>query len=182
MPTIKYKNWSLDNFDEGFIKNRIGRFFVKVPGHHRANKTGYVLRSVVAFEEYWKPLKVMPGMVIHHVDGNILNDDKLNLQLMEHGHHSRFHKLGKKRPEVGKKLKRGKYLICRVCGEEFYRKRAELTKEHFCSRKCLGISQRVDKTKKCPYCGKIFNREGHAEQVCCSNSCAQLLRRRGINV
>jgi hypothetical protein len=89
--------FSLDNFSDGFI-GQDGRFRVYFSGHPRAHK-GYIKRSIAAYELYHN-IEVPRDKVIHHVDGNRLNDSKENLQLLKMSEHSRLeNEKKKKRPE-----------------------------------------------------------------------------------
>ena len=36
--------------------------------------------------------RLHPGECVHHIDGNRLNNDLANLQLMDHGEHSSLHR------------------------------------------------------------------------------------------
>jgi hypothetical protein len=103
------KQWSLDNFDDGYIDNR-GRFRVYFPNHPRAYEEGYILRSIVAYEAY-HGVSVTKEYAIHHKNGNRLDDSKENLEQLLFGAHSRKHNECKKN---------GKNMICATCGKTFY--------------------------------------------------------------
>lgn len=90
--TRKYEQWSLDNFDNGYIYG--DRYFVYYPDHSRTNKYGYVLRAIVAYETYHGIIVSRNGkMDVHHKDGNTLNDSKKNLELILTSEHGRYHAL-----------------------------------------------------------------------------------------
>jgi len=134
----QYKEWTLDNFDHGYI-NIDGRFMVKQTGHHRANVNGWILRNILAYELYNHDI-VTIEYDIHHKDGNRLNDSKDNLEKILHREHGLLHNpKGIVRAE-NKHLRKGKYLICTVCKKEFYRPRWVInhnqSKINFCSNKC----------------------------------------------
>ena len=84
-----YGKWSLSNFDEGLLVE--GRLFVHMPTHHRANKEGFVRRSIIAYELYHKA-EVPEGMDVHHKDGNPLHDSEENLVLLSHSDHMKLEK------------------------------------------------------------------------------------------
>ena len=48
----------------------------------------------LVFEDYWGG-KIPEGYVIHHIDGDKLNNDINNLQMMERGEHISLHKKNK---------------------------------------------------------------------------------------
>lgn len=157
-----HKDWSLDNFDEGFIHKGENRFMVKVPGHHRARKDGWVFRSIVAYEAYHPGIKVEYGNEIHHKDKNRLNDSKDNLQLLSASDHASLHNPKVKREQV----------ICNNCGVIMLKTpyQARRAKYHFCSIECKHEYGRILKT--CPYCNKKFMTIKGNRQICCSLSCA----------
>ena len=86
-----YKDWSLDNFDEGYTCSTHNRFKVRLPSHHRADKNGWVYRNVVAYEAYHPGTIVTRDYVVHHIDGDRLNDSKENLQLLPRIEHANLH-------------------------------------------------------------------------------------------
>jgi hypothetical protein len=123
--------WSLKNFDEGYVNQ--GRFVVYFPNHPRADDREYILRSIVAYEAY-HGVMVPPGMIVHHEDGDTLNDSKENLKMMTKGEHQEHH-LGV--PEVER--------VCETCGKGFttpkYRMTAtDCNRGRFCSRACIRTS------------------------------------------
>jgi hypothetical protein len=54
------------------------------------------------YEDYHK-ITLMPWAVVHHVDGNKLNNDPLNLQAMTRTEHQKLHHTGAKRSEETRK-------------------------------------------------------------------------------
>lgn len=61
-----------------------------VPGHHRADKTDRVKRSVLVMEAYLgKPL--LSEEVVHHINGIITDDRIENLELLTIEQHKRKH-------------------------------------------------------------------------------------------
>ena len=65
-----------------------GYAWVFRPEHPRANKKGYVKRSIFNYEEYYG-VNVPKGMEMHHLDYNRGNDDPTNLVLLfKREHHS----------------------------------------------------------------------------------------------
>lgn len=133
---VKKRNvWSLENFNDGYI-DATGRFRVYKPGHHRAYSSGYVLRSIVAFEEFNK-IKVEPGFEVHHVDFNRSNDSKENLVLLSRHDHAKLHS------EI-KQKKSTIQMVCTVCKKEFPIKKHRLREKgrgKYCSQKCCKINR-----------------------------------------
>lgn len=71
-------------------KRKDGRTTFYLPKHRLANKSGYVLRYRLVYEENFGPIP--PGYEIHHIDGNPSNDDPSNLEAMPKGKHTSHHK------------------------------------------------------------------------------------------
>jgi hypothetical protein len=67
-----------------------GRIGVHVPDHPKANNRGYVLRSRYVMEQLLGRY-LLSGEVVHHKDGNKLNDVPENLDLMLKNEHDRKH-------------------------------------------------------------------------------------------
>lgn len=133
--------FSLDNFNDGYV-DVYGRFKVYAPNHHRANK-GYVFRSIIAYELYHNCI-VNTNMVVHHKDGNTLNDSKENLELIPFGKHTSNH--NQARIEESNIIK-----VCKVCKKEFIIKKWRLkdpTRGQYCSQKCFHNRKISEKTKE----------------------------------
>jgi len=126
----KRREFSLDNFNDGYIDNH-GRFRVWKPEHERAYNEGYILRAIVAYEEYNNEI-VTKDYDIHHIDGNKLNDKKENLMKIKHGKHTTLHSYKKETH-----IKR----ICKTCGNEFeiekWRLNDNTKRGKYCSTTCL---------------------------------------------
>jgi len=121
--------WSLSNFDDGYVDNR-GRFRVWSPNHPRSYKKGYILRSIVAYEAY-HGMMVLPEMDIHHMDKNRLNDSEENLIMMSHGKHTNLHNVNNEAH-----VRR----ICKTCEKVFTIERWRLkdsSRGQFCSHDCF---------------------------------------------
>jgi len=177
-----YKTWSLENFNEGYTVKHGGRFWVRLPKHHRANPSGNVLRSIAAYEAYHPGIKVTKEYNIHHKDENRLNDSEENLVMLKHGEHTRLHWKGKSRKGQNDHLKNGRDLNCEYCGKAFYRAPWETNKTNFCSRKCFHESKREVRT--CPVCKTSFKIIKSSSKECCSRKCGFELKheRRMLNV
>lgn len=81
--------------------------------------------------------KILPEEIVHHVDGNGLNNSIDNLELQSIISHNRFH--GKEKTE-----KANEEIICPQCGISFKRIKSRIKwhkktgKRTFCSHKCSG--------------------------------------------
>jgi hypothetical protein len=79
------------NWKGGATKSTKGYWYINMPGHPRAMKSGYVKRADIVLEaSLGRPLR--PGEIAHHVDDNKENDAPENLRCMMVGPHSAFHR------------------------------------------------------------------------------------------
>lgn len=67
-----------------------GYLFIKKPGHHRANRHGYVKNCILVAEE-WLHFPITNDFDVHHINENKLDDYPLNLAIPSHSGHSRVH-------------------------------------------------------------------------------------------
>jgi HNH endonuclease len=79
-------------------------------------------------KRYRKIAGAQPGQIVHHVDGNPMNNDPENLQLMTQSEHAKLH-------QTGRRWKRPPYLICPGCGEEFENPTTGRVRK-YCSPEC----------------------------------------------
>lgn len=104
------KIWKFKRWDHGYIRIKESgykAFWVYRPDYPKSFENGYARRSHIVW--WLKTGKVVPkGYVVHHKDGNSLNDKFSNLELMKFGKHSRLH--NKK-----KKIK----CVCEYCNKSF---------------------------------------------------------------
>lgn len=120
--------WSLENFDDGYV-DAGGRFRVYKPGHKRACKLGYILRSLVAYEAYHN-IEIPDGYEIHHIDRVRTNDSKENLQMLSSEDHKKLHS--------SSRIKRVPR-TCQHCKTEFLIKPHRLkdpSRGKYCGQKC----------------------------------------------
>ena len=91
----KIKNYNGENhpgWRGGKTNNNYGRILIHYPGHHRANLSGYVLRSILVFEKFWGK-EMPPKAVIHHIDENKSNDELRNLLICQDiAYHNLIHR------------------------------------------------------------------------------------------
>lgn len=78
------------NWRGGRLVSR-GRVYLKRPDHPHATKAGYVARARLMMEEMIRRY-LLPQEVVHHIDGDVSNDDSENLQLFpDSASHSAHH-------------------------------------------------------------------------------------------
>lgn len=124
------KEWSKDNWDDGFFNNK-GRFVVYKPSSANSFYQGYALRSYVVYE-FYSGNSVPKGYVIHHFNGDKTDDRFGNLEILTKKTHDELHrKLRIKETER----------ICINCNNKFMIKTWRLNqKDHnrgkFCSLRC----------------------------------------------
>ena len=106
---IRFQNRSKANSGEkcnfwngGKKTSSSGYRLILKPGHHRADRGGYVLEHILVFEEA-TGIIVPDGCCIHHLNG-IKDDNRIeNLCMMTHGAHTVMHHKGAKRADETKR-------------------------------------------------------------------------------
>lgn len=81
-------------------------------------------------------------------------------------------------------------LVCDFCGKEFYRKKSQVKEHNYCSRKCLGQSNRErfrqKGTRICDNCGKEYWDHGkhkyRNQHRFCSKECAYEFKTKKVEV
>lgn len=117
--------------DWDYVSTANGYRVVRCVGHPRAWKKGhYVYVHVVVAEQKLGRLLVS-GEVVHHRDGNILNNSPDNVVVQLREDHVRLHHKG---PSYS-------VLVCAQCGVQFKRRTRRVVKGRptFCSRHCSGV-------------------------------------------
>lgn len=115
------------------------RYCRTAPPHPKRNSNGlYPLHRVRAENKIGRLL--LPGEVVHHIDGDKTNDSPENLQVLQHDDHARLHA-----PEVDEIA-----VTCGECGSSFTGKPHEIRLRQsrnrrgqiYCSRSCGGVASR----------------------------------------
>ena len=83
---------------KGGVTYRGGYRFLMKPGHRLANKKGYVAEHRLVWEST-NGRELRPHEVVHHIDGDRLNNDPANLVALMKGEHSRLHASSPKHSE-----------------------------------------------------------------------------------
>lgn len=126
--------WDGSDWDAGWIDNR-GRFRVYRPDYPRAYSGGYALRAHIVW--WLAGGEVHPeGTNLHHVDGDRLNDKLENLELLDHGEHSRITN-GMAPLEF----------TCIYCGKSFLVSKHRERIRKFCSYACFAKAPRTEEHK-----------------------------------
>ena len=107
------------------------------------------------------------GYDVHHIDGNKVNNELSNLELLNKSEHHKKHWASEGKVK----------LICAQCGKEFLAHRRIRKGYHtFCSKEC-GLKwrgkpkNRTHETKICKNCGKEYQGRKGVEQQFCSREC-----------
>ena len=102
--------------------------------------------------------KLKKGEVVHHIDGNTLNNNLSNLALMSNGQHTTFHCKGRTWKHRGviklPKQKIQNEIVSLLRGNKEYR-------QYICRR--------------CKNCGRLFWSRKDYETKGCNHSCAQII-------
>lgn len=162
------KPFSLENFNDGYIDNK-GRFRVHSPNHPRAYHSGYVLRSIIAYELY-NNINVPNNMDIHHIDGNKLNDSKENLVMLPHSKHAQITRTSKLHYVIR---------VCKNCSKQFIIKQwrlKDLSRGKYCSQTCYQDYRKNHPNYKrvttiCEHCGQKFEHIPSRKLRFCSKKC-----------
>ena len=117
-PQIEFLNRSeakkgekASNWNGGIKATKKGYRMVLCPGHHRADKGGYVMEHILVWEK--ESGTILPeNCCIHHLNG-IKNDNRIsNLCVMLHNAHTVYHHKGAKRSlETREKISKAKRRI-----------------------------------------------------------------------
>lgn len=173
----KHQLWTPENWDDGLVDGR-GYFRVCRPDYPRAYNEGYAKRYHVVW--WLETSRVVPdGYVIHHKDHNKTNDRFDNLELVEHGQHTRRH--NQPRVETAKV-----FHCCMRCNKLFSLTRARTNegkygRGKYCSQKCYHAGphktfSEMYEERICLWCQKPFvirkSVLKHTRGCFCSTKCA----------
>lgn len=78
------------NWKGGRNVRKSGYVEIRIPGHPNTNKRGYIYEHQYVMEQHIGRY-LLPGEVIHHIDGNKSNNDISNLMLLTNSEHIKLH-------------------------------------------------------------------------------------------
>lgn len=87
--SLGQETWNKIGFT--FSKNRNNKYkLIYQPEHPNSDKKGYVREHRLVIENNIGRY-LLDNEVVHHIDGNTLNNDLSNLQILSRGDHTRLH-------------------------------------------------------------------------------------------
>ena len=152
---------------------------------HPTNYRGYVLEHRYVIEKHLgRTLK--SSEIVHHIDGNKLNNSFENLEILTNSEHRSIHSPKGSKFGINTHPRISKYprtFICKYCKKEFRNKLLKKTMT-FCSKKCHQHYRRDIAPRKnpknftCIQCHKVFiNYANKKIMYYCSKKCSGIGRR-----
>lgn len=146
--------WTPEKWDEGHIDNK-GYFRVYRPDYPKTYAMGYAKRyHIVWWLETGETLS--EGHVLHHKNGNKLDDKFENLELIKHSLHSQKH--NRIRIEAARVT-----CYCKRCNNLFFLARFRVNdgRGKYCSQKCYQAGphkqfDEIHEKKVCLWCKNVF--------------------------
>lgn len=161
---------------ERYIRNPKSRYYFKYTTKNAERRNARQLHRAI-WEYYNGPIP--PGFHIHHIDGNIDNNDISNLLCIEGKAHLSGHaRANLQNPEYAKKHEE-QFAKCRALASDWHGSEAgiEYHKKHFAESLAKANLRRE---KVCEFCGRTY--QGTSTQRFCSDSCQQKARRRRLGL
>jgi hypothetical protein len=117
---------------------------------------------------------IPPGWVVHHKDGNALNNELANLEALPAGTHRRHH--AEHLSEAVRAAARARLDTIRPLAAAWHRSAAgrQWHREHG-QRRC---ATRAPRAYACAHCGKAARSSSFGKALFCSNACRAAARRR----
>lgn len=131
--------------------------------YHRTNTKPY--KVLLLHREVWKFYngQIPDGVVVHHKDGNHLNNDISNLECLDRAAHAKHH-------WDNNKMHDGFRVFCKTeKGKEYLKK----SWQHMMQKKSLFVKDCV-----CETCGVEFKSKSHKKVYNCSAKCANTRSRK----
>lgn len=128
--------------------------------------------------------KLRKGEIVHHIDGNKLNNNPDNLVVLSRADHGRIHQLTDAmivELDDGETVIEPKLVQCASCGIYFHQYDARQCYCADCVKKYSPRQPRpigvVFGVTSCPVCGKLFEKQ-RIDQKYCSHECMHVSQRR----
>lgn len=138
-------------------------------GRRKLGDKNKIALHVAIWEHHNGPIP--EGKVVHHKDGNPLNNDIENLECLTVSEHSKSHGTGKHL--AGHRHNVMYQHTCQQCGQEYETFRKKRTK--FCCEACEKKHRRDNKlhheSRECVICGEFFLTDKYRKAQTCSRQC-----------
>lgn len=116
------------HIEDAVLDKGVGYLYVYLPRHEMANASGKVYIHRYVAQNHFK-VTLTSDMIVHHKDGNKINNDPSNLEIMSYAEHGKHHH-GKDPVEH----------VCKHCQEIFLSNDEE---RRFCTKLCSELYRRV---------------------------------------
>ena len=162
---------------ETYVRNPKSRYYFKHTTKNCERKNAKQLHRAVW--EYYNG-EIPEGYHIHHIDGDVDNNDISNLECVQAGEHLSRH--ARKNLEDSEYRRRNKeqLLAQQEKAKEWHRSKAgsEWHSKH--AQESIVKANKHNIEKQCEFCGKTYL--GTVQQRFCSQSCGEKARRRRIGL
>jgi len=110
-----------------------GYRFIRDPFHPNSRKNGYVAEAHLVMSEYLgRPINTKTE-VVHHINGNKIDNRLENLVVIKRTEHPKIHFTGSNSPVWKEKIPK----TCPTCGKKFIASYGNHKRNRYCSRKCI---------------------------------------------
>ena len=168
-------NWAGGKYlSHGYIR-------ILKPSHPTSCKDGYILEHRYKIEKYLKR-KLKISEIVHHIDGNKMNNNISNLSILTRRNHAILHTLKNNKFGINSYFRPSKHPLffhCEYCHKKFENNRS-LPLIRFCSKKCHQQNRSHFGIRKnplnftCKQCGIIFHNYSNKKNM---STCSKNQRR-----
>jgi hypothetical protein len=110
---------------------------IYLPKHPMSNKAGYALEHRIIMSKNINRF-LSKDEIVHHKDGNKMNNNINNLEITNRKNHLDIHRIGLLSPRgISIWKERNTTHICSGCKKEFFPKRKQRCERIFCSKICF---------------------------------------------